>query len=107
VDAGRVASALKWAFTDFDDVTVGIDEQTLSPEDFVKVAALLKSRPMQFCGGRTQPRVPARTASAARSITSWPFAALVSTALFAASAAPVTVSLIFFSSIVFGLPDFP
>jgi len=29
----RVASALKWAFADFDTVTVEADRQTLSPED--------------------------------------------------------------------------
>jgi hypothetical protein len=45
----RVASALKWGFADFDDETVGIDEQTLSPEDFAKVRELLKFRPVQFC----------------------------------------------------------
>ena len=45
----RIASSLKWAFADFDDVTVGIDELTLTPEDFTKVAELLKFRPVQFC----------------------------------------------------------
>jgi len=45
----RIASALKWSFADFDDVTVGLDEQTLSEEDFGKVAELLKFRPVQFC----------------------------------------------------------
>ena len=44
----RIASALKWAFADFDDVTVGIDEQTLTPGDFARVAELLKFRPIQF-----------------------------------------------------------
>jgi hypothetical protein len=44
----RIASALKWAFADFDDVTVGVDGQTLTPEDFAKVAELLKFRPVQF-----------------------------------------------------------
>lgn len=45
----RVASALKWAFADFDDVTVGIDEQNLSPEDFARVAELLKFRCNSVC----------------------------------------------------------
>jgi hypothetical protein len=45
----RVASALKWAFADFDDETVSIDRQTLTPEDFAKVRDLLRLRPAQFC----------------------------------------------------------
>lgn len=45
----RVASALKWAFADFDDVNVVVDRQTLSPEDLAKVLELLSRRPMQFC----------------------------------------------------------
>jgi hypothetical protein len=45
----RVASALKWAFGDCDDLSVGADKQTLTPEDFAKVMELLKFRPMQFC----------------------------------------------------------
>jgi hypothetical protein len=45
----RVASALKWAFADCDDLSVGADKQTLTPEDFAKVIELLKFRPMQFC----------------------------------------------------------
>ena len=45
----RVASALKWAFADFDDLGVDADRQTMSPEDFAKVMVLLKFRPMQFC----------------------------------------------------------
>jgi len=45
----RVASALKWAFADFDDLAVTADKQTLTPEDFAKVMDLLKLRPMQFC----------------------------------------------------------
>lgn len=45
----RVVSALKWAFADFDNVTVDADTRTLSPDDFAKVSDLLKLRPMQFC----------------------------------------------------------
>jgi hypothetical protein len=45
----RVASALKWAFADFDDVNVVVDRQTLSPDDLAKVLELLKLRPIQFC----------------------------------------------------------
>jgi hypothetical protein len=45
----RVASALKWAFADFDDLGVEADKRTLTPEDFAKVMDLLKFRPMQFC----------------------------------------------------------
>jgi hypothetical protein len=45
----RVASALKWGFADFDDVTVDIDRQTLNAEDFAKVRELLRFRPIQFC----------------------------------------------------------
>jgi hypothetical protein len=43
----RVASALKWGFADFDDVTVAADRDTLNPEDFAKVVDLLKFRPIQ------------------------------------------------------------
>jgi len=45
----RVASALKWAFADLDDLNVDADKLTLTPEDFAKVTDLLKLRPMQFC----------------------------------------------------------
>ena len=45
----RVASAMKWGFADFDDLSVDADKQTLTPEDFAKVMELLKLRPMQFC----------------------------------------------------------
>src|ERR1035438_7226421 len=45
----RIASALKWAFADFDDLSVQVDRQTLSPEDSEKVLELLKVRPIQFC----------------------------------------------------------
>ncbi len=45
----RVASALKWAFADCEDMSVSADKETLSPEDLAKVMDLLKLRPMQFC----------------------------------------------------------
>src|ERR1019366_1055242 len=38
----RVASALKWGFADFDNVTVAADRDTISPEDLAKVVDLLK-----------------------------------------------------------------
>jgi DNA-binding transcriptional regulator YiaG len=44
----RIASALKWAFADFDTLSVEADRQTLTPEDFAKLRDLLKMRPMQF-----------------------------------------------------------
>ena len=45
----RLASAMKWGFADFDDLSIAADRKTLSPEDFAKVLELLKLRPMQFC----------------------------------------------------------
>jgi hypothetical protein len=45
----RIASALKWAFADFDDVNVVVDRQTLSQSDLAKVLELLSRRPSQFC----------------------------------------------------------
>ena len=45
----RVASALKWAFADFDTVNVEADRQTLSPEDQTRLLDVLKHRPLQFC----------------------------------------------------------
>jgi hypothetical protein len=45
----RVASALKWAFADFDDLGVEADKRTLTPGDLAKVMDLIKLRPMQFC----------------------------------------------------------
>ena len=45
----RVASALKWAFADCDDLSVEADRQTMEPEDLAKVTELLKYRPVQFC----------------------------------------------------------
>jgi len=45
----RIASALKWGFADFDDLSVDADTQTFTPEDLAKVMELLKIRPIQFC----------------------------------------------------------
>ena len=45
----RIASALKWAFADFDDLSVSADNYTLTPEDLARVLDLLKIRPIQFC----------------------------------------------------------
>ena len=45
----RVASALKWAFADCDDLSVVADRQTMTEIDAAKVIDLLKFRPMQFC----------------------------------------------------------
>jgi hypothetical protein len=44
----RVASALKWGFADFDNLTVEADKLTLTPDDFAKIMDLLKLRPMQM-----------------------------------------------------------
>lgn len=45
----RVASALKWAFADFDDINVVADRETLSEQDLARLLALLQHRPIQFC----------------------------------------------------------
>jgi hypothetical protein len=45
----RVASALKWAFADFETLNVEVDRQTLSAEDRPRLLELLKHRPLQFC----------------------------------------------------------
>lgn len=45
----RVASAMKWAFADFDSVNVNVDRKTLSQQDLKKVLELLSHRPLQFC----------------------------------------------------------
>jgi hypothetical protein len=44
----RIASALKWGLADCDDLSVKADRQTLTEQDFAKVMALLKFRPMQL-----------------------------------------------------------
>jgi len=45
----RVASALKWAFADFDDWNVAADRNTLNQEDGDRLLQLLRFRPLQFC----------------------------------------------------------
>jgi hypothetical protein len=45
----RIASALKWAFADFDSINVEADRQTLSPKDRLRLLGLLRHRPLQFC----------------------------------------------------------
>jgi hypothetical protein len=45
----RVASALKWAFSDLETLNVEADCQTMSPDDQSRLAELLKNRPLQFC----------------------------------------------------------
>jgi hypothetical protein len=43
----RVASALKWAFTDFENLSVVADRRTLCQEDVDRLVDLLKVRPLQ------------------------------------------------------------
>jgi hypothetical protein len=45
----RVASALKWAFVDFENLNVVADRKTLSQEDLDTLVDLLRVRPLQFC----------------------------------------------------------
>jgi hypothetical protein len=45
----RVASALKWAFADFDNLNVVADRRTLGQADLDTLVDLLKLRPLQFC----------------------------------------------------------
>jgi hypothetical protein len=45
----RVASALKWAFADFENLNVVADRRTLSQEDLDTLVDLLRVRPIQFC----------------------------------------------------------
>ncbi len=45
----RVASALKWAFADFENLNVVADRRTLSQEDLDTLVDLLRFRPLQFC----------------------------------------------------------
>jgi hypothetical protein len=45
----RVASALKWAFADFDTVNVRIDKDTLYDTDLITVLRMLELLPLQFC----------------------------------------------------------
>jgi len=45
----RVASALKWAFADFENLNVVADRRTLSQGDLDTLVDLLRVRPLQFC----------------------------------------------------------
>jgi len=45
----RVASALKWAFVDFENLNVVADRRTLCQEDLDALVELLRIRPLQFC----------------------------------------------------------
>jgi hypothetical protein len=45
----RVASALKWAFVDFENLNVVAYRRTLGQEDLDKLVDLLRHRPLQFC----------------------------------------------------------
>ncbi len=45
----RVASALKWAFADFDSLNAVADRETITPEAGAELANLLDLRPIQFC----------------------------------------------------------
>lgn len=45
----RVASALKWAFADYDSSNVVVDHGTLESQELRRVAELLRLRPIQFC----------------------------------------------------------
>ena len=45
----RVASALKWAFADFENLSVVADRRTLNQEDLDALVDLLRVRPIQFC----------------------------------------------------------
>jgi hypothetical protein len=45
----RVASALKWAFADFDTLNVRVDRDTLADQDLRIVLKMIELRPIQFC----------------------------------------------------------
>jgi|SRR5277367_1616107 len=45
----RIASALKWAFADFENLSVVADRRTLNQEDLDTLVDLLRIRPLQFC----------------------------------------------------------
>ncbi|HEY4359530.1 MAG TPA: hypothetical protein VGN17_01105 [Bryobacteraceae bacterium] len=44
-----MASALKWAFADFENLNIVADRRTLGQEDLDKLVELLRHRPIQFC----------------------------------------------------------
>ncbi len=48
----RVASALRWAFADFESMNISVDLNTLSKEDLKKLVELahIRVRAIQFCG---------------------------------------------------------
>ena len=48
----RVASALRWAFADFESMNISVDLNTLSKEDLKKLVELvhIPVRAIQFCG---------------------------------------------------------
>ena len=48
----RVASALRWAFADFESMNISVDLNTLSKEDLTKLVELvhIPVRAIQFCG---------------------------------------------------------
>lgn len=45
----RIASALKWAFADFENLSIVADRRTLCQEDLDKLVGLIRIRPLQFC----------------------------------------------------------
>ena len=45
----RIASALKWAFADYDSLGVAADRESLSSEDKRRLLELVEYRPHQFC----------------------------------------------------------
>jgi hypothetical protein len=45
----RVASALKWAFADFENLNIVADRRTLCQEDLDTLVDLLRIRSLQFC----------------------------------------------------------
>jgi hypothetical protein len=45
----RGASALKWAFADFDTLNVRVDRDTLADQDLRIVLKMIELRPIQFC----------------------------------------------------------
>jgi hypothetical protein len=45
----RITSAIKWAFCDYDSISVEADRATLKETDLKKVLELLRLRPVQFC----------------------------------------------------------
>ena len=45
----RVVSALKWAFADYDSLSIAADRESLSSEDKEKIMDLVMVRPYQFC----------------------------------------------------------